>query len=486
MLVLACFLASGVVAFAAQRDFEGTNGLKIINAKSGLFLTWNKVEEATEYRIKKYDPTTDAWTLITGVTSTFYQDYEVENGVTYTYKICFAGSDGIEKYFMSGESLLCLKAPRITLTNTPNSIMVVWNTYESAEQYRIYRKSPGDSQWICIRVVRNNKTNYIMDYNVSTRSEYIYTVKQVTGDVLGSYNISGASTARWPAAVITSKHSPSGVQLKWTACANKYTYLIDHRSAVSPSWKNVASTYGASELTYSYDKLDYGVVNYFRVRIKGTNLVSYSTSVNGIDPDKPMVALTYDDGPLTSVTNSIVATLKSNGARATFFVVGSRVNSYKSSLKNAFNAGNEIANHTYNHYILTNYQTKTIQSQINQTNTAVKKITGKAPTLVRAPGGSINSTVKSAVKYPLIQWNVDTLDWKYRDADSVINAVKSNTRDGSIILMHDLYESTAEATKTIVPWLKSQGYQMVTVTELLQIRGYDLKAGQVYYSGYKK
>lgn len=105
---------------------------------------------------------------------------------------------------------------------------------------------------------------------------------------------------------------------------------------------------------------------------------------------------------------------------------------------------------------------------------------------MRAPGGSINSTVKSAVKYPLIQWSVDTLDWKSRNAKSVVSVVKSNTKDGSIILMHDLYESTAEATKTIVPRLKSQGYQMVTVTELMQIRGYDLKAGEIYYSGYRK
>ena len=486
-LVLISFLSVGVTAFATEQDFNGTNNLRIINAKSGLFLTWDAVEEATEYRLKKYDPTTDTWSLITGITKTFYQDYDVENGVTYTYKLCFANSEGVEKYFKDGEKFRCLHAPRITLSCTPNSVMIVWNTYSSASQYRIYRKLPGDVQWTCIRVVRDNKVNYIMDYNVINGQNYVYTIKQMDGNVPGSYNIEGFSTRFCKAPTITSKHSPKGVVINWTKYnSGKYTYIIDHRSAVSPSWKTVGEVYDKGTYTCSFDNIDFGVINYFRVRLKNTNVVTYSTSVYGIDPNKPMVALTYDDGPLTSVTNSIVSTLKKNGARATFFVVGNRVNTYKNSLKNAVNAGCEIGNHTYDHYILTNYKQSTIKNQINKTNNAVKNITGKSPTLVRAPGGSFNSTVKSSVKYPLIQWNVDTLDWKNRNANSVVSAVKGNVKDGSIILMHDLYKSTADATKTIVPWLKSQGYQMVTVTELMQIRGYDLNAGQVYYSGYKK
>ena len=83
---------------------------------------------------------------------------------------------------------------------------------------------------------------------------------------------------------------------------------------------------------------------------------------------------------------------------------------------------------------------------------------------------------------PLIQWSVDTLDWKHRNANSVISSVKNNAKDGSIILMHDLYGSTAEATKTIVPWLVNEGYQLVTVTELLQLKGIDIEDGSVYFS----
>lgn len=485
-LLIAVLLPATNIARAESGRVAGTGNLKVINAKDGLFLSWDKVEGAVSYVVYKYDYAKNLFTHEATPEINYYQDYKTENGAYYIYRIAYVLEDGVRHPYETGVRFRCLKMPKVTLNCTPNSIMVSWNKLPAATQYRVYRKAPGESSWLCVRVVRNMNTNYVMDYNVKSGGEYIYTVKAFCGNVPGSYNISGVSTTYWAAPRVTSNHSPNGVVLSWAKYDNKHTYIIDHRSTASPAWETVGEIYDKGIYTCPYNIIDFGVVNYFRIRLKNTNLVSYSTSVNGIDPVKPMVALTYDDGPLTSVTNSIVSILKSNGARATFFVVGDRVDSYKNSLKNAFNAGNEIANHTYGHYILTNYNATTIQSQINQTNQAVKKITGKAPTLVRAPGGSINSTVKSAVKFPLIQWSVDTLDWKYRNADSVVNAVKNNTKDGSIILMHDLYESTAEATKTIVPWLKSQGYQMVTVTELMQIRGYDMKPGEVYYNGYKK
>ncbi len=485
-LLIAVLLPVSNIACAESGRIEGTGNLKVINAKDGLFLSWDKVEGAVSYVVYKYDYANNLFTHEATPEVNYYQDYKTENGAYYIYRIAYVLEDGVRHPYETGVRFRCLKMPKVILNCTPNSIMVSWNKIPTATQYRVYRKAPGESSWLCVRVVRNMNTNYVMDYNVKSGGEYIYTVKAFCGNVPGSYNISGVSTHYWAAPRVTSKHSPNGVVLNWGKYTNKHTYIIDHRSTASPAWKTVGEVYDNSTYTCPYSKIDFGVVNYFRIRLKTTNLVSYSTSLNGIDPSKPMVALTYDDGPLTSVTDSIVSTLKANGGRATFFVVGNRVNSYKNSMKNAFNAGNEIANHTYSHYILTNYNTKTIQSQINQTNQAVKNITGIAPTLVRAPGGSINSTVKANVGYPLIQWSVDTLDWKYRNADSVVKSVKNNTKDGSIILMHDLYASTAQATKTIVPWLKSQGYQMVTVTELLQIRGYAMNAGEVYYSGYKK
>ncbi len=484
MVVVVIYLTA--LSAVAVVDHNGTGGLKVINASDGLLLTWDAVSGAKGYRVNKYDPITGKWSLVIGVKSNRYHDTRVNNGLEYTYKISYVNSSGNVVTFKKTVKQLCLKAPKITLSCTPNSVMIVWNTFSTASQYRVYRKTVGDKQWQCIKVIYDKTQNYIMDYMVKPGQTYTYTIKQVKGDILGSYSLTGFSTKYTKAPTVNSKHSPKGVVLNWTNINSSYSYVIDHRSQTNPSWKTIATVSGKNTYICPYNKIDFGVVNYFRIRVKNTNMVSYSTSVNGIDPNKPMVALTYDDGPHATVTNSIVGTLKAYNARATFFVVGNRVNSYKTALKNAYNAGCEIGNHSNDHYILTKYKATTIKAQIDSTNNTVKAVTGKAPTIVRAPGGSINSTVKSNVKYPLIQWSVDTLDWKTRKSSSVVASVKSSTKDGSIILMHDLYSSTADATKEIVPWLKSKGYQMVTVTELLQIRGYDMKPGEVYYNGYKK
>lgn len=227
-----------------------------------------------------------------------------------------------------------------------------------------------------------------------------------------------------------------------------------------------------------------GKENFYRVKVTGTSLVSNSDSLYGIDPNKPMVALTFDDGPLTSVTTRILNVLEANDSRATFFVVGNRVNTYKSCVVRAYNLGCEIGNHTYSHQTLTVIGVSAMKSQINQTNTAVKNIIGVAPTLARAPGGSYNSTVLANINMPFIQWSVDTLDWKSRNASSVVSVIKNNVRDGSIILMHDLYASTASATETIVPWLISKGYQIVTVSEMMAVNGTKMQSGKVYFNGY--
>ena len=128
-----------------------------------------------------------------------------------------------------------------------------------------------------------------------------------------------------------------------------------------------------------------------------------------------MVALTFDDGPGV-YTDDIVDCLNKYGGHATFFVVGNRVNTYKKQLNYAYDSGNEIANHTYSHPILTTIGTSKIKSQISKTDKAVEKITGQKPTLVRAPGGATNKTVRKAVSKPFIHWSIDTLDWKHRNS----------------------------------------------------------------------
>ncbi len=198
-----------------------------------------------------------------------------------------------------------------------------------------------------------------------------------------------------------------------------------------------------------------------------------------VDGSKPMVALTYDDGPAQG-TSTILDVLERNHAAATFYVVGNRVNSFASDVKRAYNMGCEIGNHTWDHTTLSNLTSAQIASQMSQTDAVVESVTGAKTTTMRPPGGSRGGAVQSSVGKPIIIWSVDTLDWKTRSASSTISSVLNNVQDGDVVLMHDLHLCTAEASKTIIPTLVNRGYQLVTVSELAYFRG-GLQSGSVYF-----
>ena len=189
------------------------------------------------------------------------------------------------------------------------------------------------------------------------------------------------------------------------------------------------------------------------------------------DSESPMIALTFDDGPSKYVTDEILDILEENGAKATFFVLGSNAEQYPDKLKRAVSLGCEIGNHTYNHPNLFKLDIEDIKYQVDTTKWCVYEACGVQPTLVRPPYGNHNSAIRAALPYPIIMWSVDTLDWENRDADKIIEIVLKKASDGDIILMHDLYKSTSKACKTIIPELIKRGYQLVTVSELLEAKG---------------
>lgn len=199
-----------------------------------------------------------------------------------------------------------------------------------------------------------------------------------------------------------------------------------------------------------------------------------------IDPNKPMIALTFDDGPAVG-TARILDALEANGQAATFFVVGSNARIYQETLARADELGCEIGNHTYNHPNLTRCTVSEIQSEINSTNDYIRSATGHNATVMRPPYGANNETVRQTVGLPLILWSIDTRDWETRNTQSTINNVLNNVRDGDIILMHDIHASTVDAAVYLIPELVSRGYQLVTVSELAEYRG-GLTAGTNYYS----
>lgn len=201
-----------------------------------------------------------------------------------------------------------------------------------------------------------------------------------------------------------------------------------------------------------------------------------------LDPEKPMVALTFDDGPYDRVTNRIVKVLAKHDSRATFFVVGNRVERYADTMKNAYNKGNQIATHTFDHGDLSKMKKKQIRRELKRAFRVMKKINGENPTMLRPPYGNVNDKMRQTIRIPMIYWNVDTEDWASRNKDKILSRCK-NIKDGDIVLMHDLYPSTAAAVEKLVPKLRKKGFQLVTVEELFYYKGIDAKGGKVYFNG---
>ena len=204
-----------------------------------------------------------------------------------------------------------------------------------------------------------------------------------------------------------------------------------------------------------------------------------------IDPSKPMVALTFDDGP-SRYTSHVLDILEKYNARATFCVIGNLVDARRDTVRRAYDLGCEIIGHSWDHRNLSKLSVEEIKTEINDTSAIIESVTGVSPRLFRPPYGAVSNTLKSVsaeLGYAMINWNVDPMDWDTKNADKVYNAIMADTGNKAIVLSHDLYGSTADAMERVVPELISKGYQLVTVSELMYYSNKTLEAGVVYYSG---
>ena len=198
------------------------------------------------------------------------------------------------------------------------------------------------------------------------------------------------------------------------------------------------------------------------------------------DKNKKAIALTFDDGPNGKMTERLIKVFQENKMHATFFMVGSRMESSPSILLDVLNAGNEIGGHSYNHKNLVRLTKEEIKEDERKTKEIYKKITGKELTLLRPPYGNVNETMKQNMDFVFVNWNIDTEDWRYKNKDHVYDSIINTVEDGDIILMHDLYESTIEAVEKLLPELYSRGFQVVTISELANLKGVNLENKKVY------
>lgn len=200
---------------------------------------------------------------------------------------------------------------------------------------------------------------------------------------------------------------------------------------------------------------------------------------------KKLVALTFDDGP-GQYTGKLLDALKEHNAKATFFVVGSRLGSDSSTalLKRMEDEGHVVGNHSQNHKNLRYLSAKGITYEMYTAASLIKNAIGHYPIVMRCPGGNYNNTVRNyakSINTPIIQWGLDTVDWRDRNTATIVNRVKSGVKDGSIVLMHDLYATTVNAAIELIPYLQEQGYTLVTVPELLAAKHGTVQAGEVYF-----
>ena len=462
---------------------EAPTGLKSANYNNGISLNWSKSAGAEKYNV--YRKNGDEWSLLGVTDKNSYYDKDIQDNTVYTYTIKAKNNKGILSAYDETTECRAYTAPiNMLCESTSDGIRVVWALKDSATGYVVYRKNAEQTKWATVKVLNTNKQNFVVDYNVEKGAEYTYTVRAVKGDTQGSYIADGFTIKHLPVSKLKADLSPTGIKLTWTKPAAECKEFVLYKSTGNvDNWQKVGS-FGSGVFSFVDQQPVYGSINKYKLTLKlaqGDEVDTQVASAYGVDPRKPMVALTYDDGPNTKATNRILDALQKAGGRATFFIVGERLNEFSSCIQREHALGCEIANHTYNHVMFNSADSATIKNQIAKTNNQVRDMTGKMPTLARAPGGYTGSNPKEDVGMPLIQWSVDTMDWSSRNADAVVAKIKSNVKDGDIVLMHDLYDSTAEATEQIVPWLVAEGYQIVTVSEMMAVKGIAMQPGEVYF-----
>nr|WP_233711532.1 polysaccharide deacetylase family protein [Lederbergia citrisecunda] len=259
--------------------------------------------------------------------------------------------------------------------------------------------------------------------------------------------------------------------LKWTISKEDLTIYFDAKEISS-------GTVGVIKVEIPFEKLE-SYINDSRLmkeqepKHEQDEEEKIEKGIKELDPNRKYIALTFDDGPSPKVTPRVLEVLKQYDAKATFFMLGNQVESYPTVAEQVAKAGHEIASHSNSHPDLTKLSNEAMKQEFYESSNKIEKATGKKPTLFRPPYGAYNDNVMNYAnnnRYSIILWSVDSLDWKSRNASAVIDTVTRDVTNGSIVLLHDIHASTADALPQLLASLKNQGYQFITVSELLNLQ----------------
>ena len=383
-----------------------------------------------------------------------------------------------------------------------------WKRVSGADGYYIYQSPSGENSFEKIATVKGEGTNkYTVDKleQATDYDFYITAFKNTSADEaeVESKNYETVKVTTLPSKQNVTKADSvdeGTLTAEWEINAKATGYVVQYVKGDGSDFGEATSKEIADKAKANVELKELEVKANYAIRVrtyiaKGENVIYGEWSEpktvkiadkiavsSTVDASKPMIALTFDDGPLTvEVSEKILDTLEKYNARATFFMVGNLTENRAANLKRKVQLHCEIGNHTWNHE---HYGKNVTAQDISKASDAIEKACGQRPTAFRSPGGNTTETIRNECKkenMALYYWSLDTEDWKYRNADHVYKAVMNNVQDGDIILMHEIYPSTAEAVERMVPELVKKGYQLVTCEELIKAKtGKEPEAGTQY------
>lgn len=367
-----------------------------------------------------------------------------------------------------------------------SSVDLSWKKVGSADGYNIYRIAGDDYEKVG-QVEKNDELKISIN-NLEPCTKYDFCIK--------AYKISGkkmyeskketttqACTLPTQQEITAVAQAGGSVLISWQTVETASGYDIEYsqNDDFSESLQKNISDFEQSELQIEDLSIDTDYffkartfVDFQNERLYGdwsqpAKVTVIDKQDETFDPTKPMVAFTFDDGPsYNGASDRILDTIEKYGIKATFFMVGTNAKANPDNVKRKVELGCQIGNHTYDHK---QYGKNVSASSIQKGAEAVSNAAGGAKvTCFRSTGGKTTDAMRDECRregVPLYHWSLDTEDWKSRDAEKVYDAVMSQIKDGDIVLMHEIYDSSAEAFEKIVPELLSQGYQLVTCDELI-------------------
>ena len=312
--------------------------------------------------------------------------------------------------------------------------------------------------------------------------------QNVTGGLEYQVEVSGSGWTEWTAGAVMAGHTEGkapaaalcmrltgGLKDLYDVC-----YSIQQNGTWSPWVRNDEGTAGQEGSGLKITGMRMTVIT------KGAAIPGEKAEKTGIDPNRPMVALTFDDGPHAPVTNRILDSLEANGGRATFFMLGQNVTDdttgvdHTDIVRDMYKRGFEVGNHSWDHSMRiaaskSDAMSKAeVSDEIYNTQDAIFAACGADATMFRPPYGALNNNVRAVSTLDFALWDLDTLDWSNKNADIITQNIMQNVHDGSVILLHDIHDFSRDAILQVLPKLEAKGYQFVSLSTLRKYKNEEL------------